>query len=195
MRALGKISVDSLPKPYGFTYVLTLSNFIDHQILLLKLSIYKCSDESIKWFKSYLLDRNQCTSFKTKVSEKLAIETGVPQGSILGTLLFIVFINDLSMSITNCNVDDSTATATAKTTQELNVQLNQDTIEINTWCSDNHMAANTSKPKAILVTNWQKRPSLPADQQKLSIQMGSENLQNVESENSRYNYQSKSVLG
>ncbi len=90
------------------------------------------------------------------------------------------------MSITNSNVDmyadDSTATATAKTTQELNVQLNQDATEINIWCSNHHMAANTSKTKVILVTNWQKRLSLPADQQKLSIQMGSENLQNVESE-------------
>ncbi len=95
-------------------------NIIDHQILLRKLSIYKCSDESFKWFKSYLLDRNQCHSFKGNVSEKLPIETGVPQASILGSLLFIVFINDLPMSITNRNVNmyanDSTATATAKTT-------------------------------------------------------------------------------
>ncbi len=44
-----------------------------------------------------------------------------------------------------------------------NVQLKQDATEINTWCSDNHMAANTSKAKVILVTNWQKRLSLPAD--------------------------------
>ncbi len=62
-------------------------DLIDHQILLHKLSIYKCSDECIKLFKSYLLIRNQCTSFKGKVSEKLPIETGVPQGSILGPLL------------------------------------------------------------------------------------------------------------
>ncbi len=146
-----------------------------------------CSDESIKWFKSYLLDRNQCTSFKGKVSEKLPIKTGVPQGSILGPLLFIVFINNLPMSITNSNVDiyadDSTATATATTTEEVSVQLNQDATEIKTWSSYNHMAANTSKMKVTLVTNWQKRLSLPADQQKLSIQIGSENLQNVESEN------------
>ncbi len=79
--------------------------------------------------------------------------------------------------------DDSTATAAVKTTHELNVHLNQYTTEINTWCIDNHMAANTSKTKVILVTNWQKRLSLPADQQKLSMQMGTENLQNVESEN------------
>ncbi len=78
------------------------------------------------------------------------------------------------MSNTNSNVDmyayDSSATATAKTTQEFNVQLNQDASEISRWCSDNHIAANTSKTMAMLVTNWQKRLSLPTYQQKLSIQ-------------------------
>ncbi len=73
---------------------------------------------------------------------------------------FINDLNDLPMPITNSNVDmyadDLTITATANTTQELNVQLNQDTTEINTWCSHNHMAANTSKIKVMLVTNWQK---------------------------------------
>ncbi len=68
-------------------------DLIDHPILLCKLSIYKFSDESIKWFKSYLLDRNQCTNFKGKISEKLPIETGVPQGSILGPLFFLLFLS------------------------------------------------------------------------------------------------------
>ncbi len=108
------------------------------------------------------------------------------QGYILVPSLFIVFINDFPMSITNSNVDmyadDSTSTATAKTTQELNVQLNQHATEINTWCSDNHMAANTSNTKVMLVTNWQKRLSLPTDQQKLSIQIDCKKFQNIESE-------------
>ncbi len=66
-------------------------DLIDHQILLRKLSIYKCSDESIKWFKSYLLGRNQCTSFKGKVSEKLPIETGVPKRIYTWPLAFYCF--------------------------------------------------------------------------------------------------------
>ncbi len=59
-------------------------DLIDNKILLKKLQMYKCSDATMTWFTSYLYERNQCTSFKGKSSNKLSIKTGVPQGSILG---------------------------------------------------------------------------------------------------------------
>ncbi len=100
--------------------------------------MYKCSDATIKWFTSYLYARNQCTSFKGKLSDKLSIKTGVPQGAILGPLLFIIFINDLPLVATQSEVDmyadDSTVTSTAKTTEEINHHLNTDMKEITKWC-------------------------------------------------------------
>ncbi len=98
-------------------------DLIDHDILVLKLRMYKCSDITIDWFTSYIKGRSQCTIYKGKLSDTLPIKTGVPKGSILGLLLFILFINDLPMALqdidTDMYADDSTLTAQAKTTPEL----------------------------------------------------------------------------
>ena len=161
-------------------------DLIDHDILLEKLKLYKCSESTMTWFKSYLFERNQCTTFKGNISDKLPITTGVPQGSILGPLLFILFINDLPLAVKNSEIDmyadDSTATSTADTTDQLNNNLNADAENINNWCEDNRMAANTTKTKAALITTWQKRLSLPEDQRQLQVSMNGESLENVTSD-------------
>ncbi len=66
-------------------------DLIDHQILLKKLKMYKCSNNTMKWFQSYLDHRSQCTIFIGKVSEMSTITCGVLQGSILGPLFFQTF--------------------------------------------------------------------------------------------------------
>ncbi len=66
-------------------------DLIDHDILIQKLRMYKCSDITINWFTSYIKDRSQCTIYKGKLSDTLPIKTGVHQGSIFGPLLFHSF--------------------------------------------------------------------------------------------------------
>ena len=96
---------------------------LNHQLLLQKLSKLGLNDPSISWMKAYLSNRSQVTKFKNFTSNIESPKTGVPQGSILGPLLFICFTNDLPPNFSNiCTVnayaDDTQLLVTAKTVSE-----------------------------------------------------------------------------
>ena len=77
---------------------------VEHEILLKKLRWFGVSDLDLQCFASYLKDRTQRTSCENFMSDALPITVGIPQGSILGSLLFIVYINDLPEIVKNCQV-------------------------------------------------------------------------------------------
>ena len=110
-----KISQEMDAKKIPFSIFLDLSkafDTLDHNVLLSKLNYYGIKDTALDWFKSYLTNRTQyvdCNGISSSIRE---IETGVPQGSILGPLLFIIYMNDIHTVSDNLNfilyADDTT---------------------------------------------------------------------------------------
>ena len=91
-----KVSIDSGKFGCGiFVDLRKAFNTVNHKILLAKLDHYGIRNSMLKWFHSYLTDRKQFVSFNGKSSELLKNNCGVPQGSVLQPLLFLLYINDL----------------------------------------------------------------------------------------------------
>ena len=127
---------------------------VDHGLLILKLKSLGVQGSSLKWFENYLKDRKQFVMINGKFSESFKIiNVGVPQGSILGPLLFLCFINDFHKSNSFFNVlfaDDTTALCKG---HDLNILCNFVNLELQklgTWLRANKLAINTEKTKVMI---------------------------------------------
>ena len=84
-----------------FVHLKKAFDTVDHNILLKKLDYYGVRGIANEWFASYLKNRKQFVSIGGHISSTQVIQTGVPQGSVLGPLLFLLYVNDLNKSIKN----------------------------------------------------------------------------------------------
>ena len=141
---------------------------VNHATLLDKLDRVNMSTSVINWFKSYLSKRSQSVNIEGNVSRALPLNTGVPQGSILGPLLFIIYTSDLPLCIPQtCNLfmyaDDSTLTCSFTNINEIENNLNTALGRIYDWCTRNKLTINANKTKSMLIGTKQKVCSTDLD--------------------------------
>ena len=172
------------------TLLLDLSagfDVIEIDILLDKLKDYKFEENTIAWFRSYLKNRFQCVQVESAFSPFLPVRWGVPQGSILGPLLFLIFINELpfimDMARENTNreineekaasivvfADDNTPMQSAKSLEELKETLQYKADIITNWFKKNKMIVSGDKTKFLVVKTSASRNNLIGEVIKINV--------------------------
>ena len=122
---------------------------VDHNIILKKLDYYGVRGIANEWFASYLKNRKQFVSTGGHISSTQVIQTGVPQGSVLGPLLFLLYVNDLNKSIKNSRAyhfaDDTNILLSNKSLELLAKEMNQDLKNLSQWLKANKLSLNVKK--------------------------------------------------
>ena len=126
---------------------------IDHEIFLKKIKHMGFSEKVCKWYGNYLTGRSQTVLANNLPSDPLPVKIGVPQGSILGPLAFLFYINDITESFRHCQTllyaDDTVLLSSNLDVNVAAQNLQTDLLSLNNWCALNKLTINIKKTKIM----------------------------------------------
>ena len=137
---------------------------VNHTILLDKLNYYGFRGIVNQWFSSYLSNRTQTTEIGSHISSKLNINCGVPQGSVLSPLLFLLYINDIQYCSRKLQfflfADDTNALYAHKDLKTLKLTLNAELHNLYNWLTSNKLCLNIKKSNYVIFRPYQNKTQL-----------------------------------
>ena len=142
-------------------------DLVDHAILIQKLQLYLGNSITVPFFTSYLSSRTQAVYCNGTLSTAEKLKCGVPQGSILGPILFCMYINDLPLHLKHGNVDldlfadDGSLHCHDKDVQAIQTCLQDSINTVDDWCRINRMALHPKKTKSMIIATRQKHQIQP----------------------------------
>ena len=153
---------------------------VSHEVLLWKLKNLGFKSSTVNWYRSYLSDRSQVTTVDDATSSVRQINCGAPQDSILGPLLFICYINDLSRNCINCitfvYADDTALLVHGNDKNDIEWKLEADLCHLSGWFKQNKLCLNSSKTNCMLMSG----KCSAHRNESLSVHLEGEKIDNVQ---------------
>ena len=154
---------------------------VNHDILLKKLILYGCRGNTLHWFRFYLTNRIQMCKIAQTLSQPCYIKCGLPQGSNLGPLLFLIHINDLPNCLSSLAAsmfaDDTNLTENGKCVEDIQDHLNADLKKVHhRWLLTNKLTLNKEKTEYMIIGSRQRLVKSNTDP---TITIGGANIKRV----------------